>query len=263
LLAARKGKPRKERQAPKERIVRQKYSFLNGIEGKVCGHCKVWKPLAEYYKSAAYGEQGLCKKCKQTLSRDPERQPKLRAQKLDWYYRHHAEELARRAKYRKDRAREREVLTDDLQEHFWQKVHKGSVDECWEWQGYVGPNGYGQIGHKRGIMTAHRVSWLIHHGPIPEGMMVLHKCDNRKCVNPDHLYLGTASDNMRDAYTRGRMPDRKGENASAHKLTEAQVLEIRTLWARGEMSRKELAAKFGISPITVGEIIRRITWKHI
>jgi hypothetical protein len=240
-----------------------KHSFQDGIEGKVCGHCKVWKPISEYYKSTRYGYQGLCKVCKSALAKEPGRHEVLKVQKRAWYYKHHIRELEKRARERRDFRKARELPSASLVKRFWQMVLRRTDSECWEWQGYVGPNGYGQIGHKRGIMTAHHVSWLIHNGPIPEGMMVLHKCDNRKCVNPDHLYLGTASDNMRDAYTRGRMPDRKGENASAHKLTEVQVLEIRALAAQGQMTRRELATKFCISLSNIKSIIRRAIWKHI
>ena len=90
---------------------------------------------------------------------------------------------------------------------FWDKVTIG--DDCWEWQAYriPPPSGYGQfgMGGRRGRMhPAHRVAWLLWHGTIPEGMRVLHRCDNPPCVRPDHLFLGTQADNVRDMHQKGR-----------------------------------------------------------
>lgn len=94
-----------------------------------------------------------------------------------------------------------------LEERFWAKVAKS--DSCWNWTGSLAGSGYGylHIGDKveRKPRTAHRVSWEIHNGPIPEGLWVLHKCDNRKCVNPEHLFIGDRVDNMRDCAAKGRV----------------------------------------------------------
>ena len=88
-------------------------------------------------------------------------------------------------------------------DRFWSKVDTSG--DCWEWTGRMtAADGYGGI-KVLGEQAAHRVSWVIHHGPVPDGLWVLHHCDNRKCVRPDHLYLGTVQDNNRDAVTRGRM----------------------------------------------------------
>src|SRR5690606_18431715 len=91
-----------------------------------------------------------------------------------------------------------------LEERFWSKVTKG--ESCWEWGGYVDKqSGYGKLAMRPGPPTgAHRVSWQLHNGPIPEGMWVLHSCDNPKCVRPDHLFLGTPLDNSRDMVSKGR-----------------------------------------------------------
>jgi hypothetical protein len=95
--------------------------------------------------------------------------------------------------------------TGSVAERFWARVSKG--DGCWEWQGSVGSHGYGQLSssppNKR-MLTTHRLSWELHHGEVPDGLMVLHHCDNKQCVRPDHLYVGTHSDNLRDMWQRGQ-----------------------------------------------------------
>lgn len=87
---------------------------------------------------------------------------------------------------------------------FWSRVNKSI--KCWEWIGHRDSKGYGKFHFKNKPESAHRVSFLIHNGIIPKGLYVLHKCDNRACVKPDHLYLGTQTDNMRDMYAKGRGP---------------------------------------------------------
>lgn len=100
----------------------------------------------------------------------------------------------------------------DLATRFWAKVDISERDGCWPWIGYVKPHtGYGQISLGRNgdpAAKAHRVAWELTNGPVPEGMCVLHRCDNRPCVRPDHLFLGTIGDNNRDRCTKGRCQGR-------------------------------------------------------
>jgi hypothetical protein len=149
-------------------------------------------------------------------------------------------------------------------ERLWLRVVK--TDTCWLWTGATW-NGYGVIYHNGKQDGAHRVAWQLTYGPIPEGMWVLHHCDVRNCVRPDHLFLGTIDDNNRDMGTKGR---RRGNSArgdqrkgGGRKLTEVQVLQIRAMWETGEHSQGFIAAQFGVNQQNVSNIIHRKTWTHI
>lgn len=118
------------------------------------------------------------------------------------------------------------MLSQKAIDRFWRKVNK--TDSCWEWIGCIGTGyGHGTMNGKRYL--AHRMSWQIHFGEIREGMEICHRCNNRKCVRPDHLYEGTHSMNIRDAYKDGILKQRKGwqNRKLPNKLTPAQVSEIR------------------------------------
>lgn len=150
-----------------------------------------------------------------------------------------------------------------IEERFWECVDKSG--ECWLWTRGKDRDGYGAItGAGRKSLRAHRVSWEIHFGPIPEGLYVLHNCpggnDNPSCVRPSHLWLGTNDENMADCSAKKR--NCFGENNGAAKITEGDVLEIRRLHSIG-VSRKELIAKYRLSKTTIGFIICRRSWKHI
>lgn len=144
----------------------------------------------------------------------------------------------------------------------WQK-HTLRGEGCWGWTGYRDPKGYGRMGGTEPHTTilVHRASWEIHFGPIPAGLDVLHRCDNPPCSRPDHLFLGTAADNMRDASVKNRTT--KGERGHCAKLTAGQVLAIRTRYAAGGISHQALADAYGVARESVSELIRRETWKHL
>lgn len=138
------------------------------------------------------------------------------------------------------------------------------LDCCWVWQGsQFGNTGYGQIQYRGYPVRAHRLSWELIVGPIPEGLHVCHTCDNRLCINPRHLFVGTHKDNMDDMRRKGRENFAKGERVGVSKMTEDQVLEMRRLWATGQHRICDLARMFGLTHVPVICIIRRKTWKHI
>lgn len=145
-------------------------------------------------------------------------------------------------------------------ERFWSKVQK--TKGCWNWiGGSFTKDGYGQIGIDGQMRRSNRISFLINKGKIGEGKYVLHKCNNRKCVNPEHLYLGTQFENMRDALKIGSLSS-KGEKNGRSKITKKDVLKIRELYKLGQ-KQIELAEIFGIARSTISHIIRGYTWKHI
>lgn len=148
-----------------------------------------------------------------------------------------------------------------LSERLWSRVEKLPTG-CWEWQGYRLPSGHGQIeGADRRVTTTHRAAWETTFGPIPDGLLVRHKCDNPPCVNPEHLELGTAADNSRDAVERGR--NARGFALPQTVLSIADVTAIRSRYRvftipgrRGRHSnRNELATEFGVSPGHIKEIV--------
>lgn len=138
---------------------------------------------------------------------------------------------------------------------------------CWEWSGARAVNGYGRalIGSRQ--VAAHRLSFTVHTGPIPTGLFICHRCDNPPCINPAHLFAGTAQENVSDREAKGRHPHRqsdmvRGIESHLARLTEPQVLEIRRRCARGE-SQQVIAADFRCSPQNVSDINRRKSWKHL
>ena len=149
-----------------------------------------------------------------------------------------------------------------LEERFWTKVNKKGDDECWEWQACRNSDGYGSIGYKKSTALAHRVSWELHFGPIPEGMQVLHKCDNPPCMNPNHFFLGTHTDNMRDRKAKGRANysnNAKGEKNGAAKLTCSDVIAIR----KDTRTHKAIAKDYGVDFNTIYRVKARKLWGHI
>lgn len=151
--------------------------------------------------------------------------------------------------------------TPPIDEHFWAQVEILGPDECWEWQSGKSHKGYGHARFEEQTVVAHRVAWILTHGHIPDGLHVLHKCDNPPCVNPNHLFLGTNADNVADKVAKKRQS--RGTSNGIAKLTEEQVTEARRRFAEGGISMAALARKYGVSGVSMRCVLLRITWKHI
>lgn len=184
------------------------------------------------------------------------------------------------------------------EQRFWDKVNKDGPtmphmdSACWIWiGGSITEFGYGgfSVAHKK-YMSAHRFSWQLHYGAIPNGLFVLHRCDNPSCANPEHLWLGTQADNMADKMAKGRFrngaythpeqyrrgknhhnslrPERlaRGESHANAKLSKAQVLEIRQRYDSAPKKwglLPKLAAEYGVHLSNIFLIVKRKNWKHI
>lgn len=128
---------------------------------------------------------------------------------------------------------------------------------CWEWKGRRAASGYGKA---RRNQSSHRLAYETWVGPIPEGHVVRHKCDNSPCINPDHLETGTHADNMNDMVERGRCADQRGERGPRAKLSGKDVLDIREEYAKGVLTQTMLADVYGVTPSAVSLAIRGVNW---
>lgn len=144
---------------------------------------------------------------------------------------------------------------------FWSHVNreKAKAADCWIWTGHVASTGYGQFGigsHHR--VRAHRFAWLVSRGPIPDGFVVCHNCDNTLCVNPGHLRLDSQAGNILESVRKGRK-----KVWGLQKLNAEQVQAIRQTYAAGGTTQKQLARTFGIARNTVSQIVNRKCWAHL
>jgi len=184
----------------------------------------------------------------------------------------------------------------DTSTRFWLKVHKTA--DCWLWQGATNKRGYGRCTVNGVNWYSHRLSWMLHYGAIPVGMFVLHHCDNPSCVRPDHLFLGTQTDNMKDCVRKRRhaavthpeciptgkrsarrkhpkswsdwVPPAKlnpelvrGQKNPAAKLTDDDVRSIRRLYATGEFTQARLAKQFKVGQTAISNILLGRRWAHV
>ena len=164
-----------------------------------------------------------------------------------------------------------------IEERFWAKVKRLGRDECWLWTASTRNKGYGAFcwRNEHGAQVqdrAHRFSYLLHYGAIPDGLFVLHRCDTPACVNPNHLFLGTKADNNADMVVKGRhVPGgthcglgkyKRGENHHARKLTEDDIRAIRRDREIG-MSFGQLSGKYGVAIGHIFRIVNREAWAHV
>lgn len=178
----------------------------------------------------------------------------------------------------------------NLVDRFWEKVNVTNQDDCWEWTAEIDKGGYGVFSMNSKNRKAHRVSWELTYGKIPAGLLVCHHCDNPKCVNPTHLFLGTTLENMLDRNIKGRQAsgDRSGARIKRHrmargdqhgfilhpesvprgsrnglaKLTEKQVKEIKKS-LRNSVPQVNIAKQYGVRPPAIWKIANRLTWNHV
>ena len=160
-----------------------------------------------------------------------------------------------------------------LSARFWAKVNKSGttpshylhLGPCWVWVGCVEADGYGRVHVGGKGVLAHRQSWLMSRGTIPDGLCVLHHCDNPPCVNPDHLFLGTPGDNAADRAAKGRngATGAPGERHGFANLTDDAVRTIRADCASGLQTHREIAARFGVSRSVVSTISANKAWRHV
>jgi hypothetical protein len=148
-----------------------------------------------------------------------------------------------------------------IAERFWAKVTVAELDDCWEWQAARDTWGYGyfRVAHGDVMRRAHRVAWEISHGPIPDGMLACHTCDNPPCVNPAHLFLGDDAANCADKVAKNRQsrtPPHWGEASPGVKVSSEAVHQIRARYAAGGISQTELGRQYGISQTQVSRIVR-------
>lgn len=139
----------------------------------------------------------------------------------------------------------------NIEKRFWDKVKK--TDYCWEWTGYRLKSGHGQFGTSKKVGYAYRFSWELHNGKIPKGKCILHKCDNGGCVNPEHLFIGTQADNVRDMHEKNR---------GKYSLTKEQVTKIKQEYQFRKVTQDMLASKYSVSRGVIGRALNNKHYKH-
>lgn len=149
------------------------------------------------------------------------------------------------------------------EERFWSKVEKRGPDDCWIWTGQNSTSGYGSYKTLGGSMrSASREAYEMTHGPQPQHFVVCHRCDNRLCCNPAHLFLGTVADNNRDRDRKGRQVAPRGEQHTRATITEATVRAIRADYVAG-IHPKNIATTYGVTHAVAYQVATRRTWRHL
>lgn len=158
-------------------------------------------------------------------------------------------------------------LLDAEISRFWSKVGKKDIEECWEWIGGLDKDGYGRFKVRSGIRTlkSHRLAYYLSNNKKQNSLLVCHKCDNPKCCNPNHLFIGTQKDNRIDCVKKGRMVQncKHGEESDKSKLTADQVKDIIEEYYSGNASQIVLSKKYGVTATNIGAIVTNKIWKHL
>lgn len=235
---------------------------------KCCTKCNETKPLTEFGKHVK-GRDGLsavCKSCKSIMdaeyrAKNPE---KVKSSKAAHYAANRDKYAALHATYRANNLENELKFGCHESELLKQRLENSSqLDEetgCIEWTGALMYQGYGHLTWRGKVYRAHRASYVAHKGDILKGMVICHKCDNPKCINPDHLFMGTQAENSADMAMKKRSTI--GIKNPMAKLDAAKVQAIR-IWAQTGMIHKKIAEKFGVSRRNIGRIVSDERWKHI
>ena len=162
-----------------------------------------------------------------------------------------------------NKTRDRDIVFGNLKLQDWFCTKTLRNGDCLEWHGSRHRDGYGTVWVDGKSHKAHRIAWRLWRGEIPDGMVVMHTCDNPPCVDIHHLRVGTQADNMRDRDAKGRHVSVKGESVNNAKLTEADVREIRRLYATGNYHQIDIAEIFLITQAAINHIVNRKNWRHV
>jgi len=148
-----------------------------------------------------------------------------------------------------------------MPEKFWCHVDVRSDSECWNWKATIQYKGYGMFNLNKHPEGAHRVAWRLTNGEIPDGLLVCHHCDNPKCCNPSHLFLGTVKDNYEDMVNKGREIVLRGINHGMAKLDPQKIQEMKKL-REGGKTYADIGKKYGVTAPAARYAIIGVTWKH-
>lgn len=154
----------------------------------------------------------------------------------------------------------KKATTKSLAYKVWNRANRQHPDDCWEWMGHIGRTGYGILKHEGRPQLAHRLVFQLAGRDLPPDMCACHTCDNRKCINPNHLFVGSSTDNNRDRDSKGRQA--KGERGGRAKLTEKQVIEIRQRQSNGEKIAS-LSREFGVSWAAIKFVVNGTNWRCV
>lgn len=152
----------------------------------------------------------------------------------------------------------KKVLDHEFNNEYFQKRVTIDLNGCWIWKGSKHKQGYGNARYKNKLTLAHRLSWIVHVGEIPEGVKICHKCDVTCCCNPEHLFLGSQKDNVADAIQKGKYENRK-QGKRRNKLNWDQVQEIKKLHGEG-MSREDIKEKYDVGQTCIAKILTGKSW---